>query len=140
MIGINRPCIIATLREGASISIGSDCGFSGTTIGAAVDIRIGDNVMCGANTTITDTDWHHVDPSRRRDVVEVPAAPVILEDNVWLGLNVVVLKGGVIGRNSVIAAGSIVTGRIPADVIAGGIPARVLRSLVVPQTQSVVER
>jgi len=129
LIGINRPCIVATLRENARIRIGEGCGFSGTTIGSAVSIIIGNNVICGANTTITDTDWHHVDPSRRRDPVDVPASPVVFEDNVWLGLNAIVLKGVTIGRNSVIAAGSVVTRSIPANVIAGGVPARVLRPL-----------
>ena len=58
LIGINRRCIISTLRNNALIEIGNNCGFSGTVIGAFTEIRIGNNVNCGANTLITDSDWH----------------------------------------------------------------------------------
>lgn len=128
-VGINRPCYIATLQAGASIRIGNNCGFSGTAIGAALSIEIGNNLKCGANTTITDTDWHHSDPARRREVADVPAARVVIEDDVWIGLGVTVLKGVRIGKGSVIGAGSVVTRDIPANVIAAGLPAKVLRSL-----------
>jgi acetyltransferase-like isoleucine patch superfamily enzyme len=49
-----------------------------------------------------------------------------LEENVWVGMNVIILKGVTIGKNSVIAAGSIVTKPIPANCLAGGNPAKVL--------------
>ena len=131
-IGINRSCHISTLKGGARIIIGDRCGFSGTVVGAAVLIEFGNDVRCGANTTITDTDWHESDPRSGMP------APVVIEDNVWLGLNVTVLKGVRIGRNSVIAAGSVVTRDIPVNVVAGGIPARVLKSLVVDGDKSVI--
>nr|WP_321400046.1 acyltransferase [uncultured Desulfobacter sp.] len=120
-IGINHKCIIATLNENAQIKIGNYCGFSGTVVGANKKIIIGDYVRCGANTTITDTDWHSNDPRTDED------APVIIEDNVWLGLNVTVLKGVTIGRNTLVATGSIVTNDLPANAIAGGIPAKVFK-------------
>jgi hypothetical protein len=123
MIGINRPCSFSTLKRGAVIIIGDRCGFSATVIGAALRIELGDDVRCGANTTITDTDWHE------NDLRSGKPDPVIIEDNVWLGLNVTVLKGVRIGRNSVIAAGSVVTSDIPENVIAGGVPARVIKAL-----------
>jgi acetyltransferase-like isoleucine patch superfamily enzyme len=122
-IGVNRPCGLSTLRRGAVLRIGDDCGFSGTIVAAAQRIEIGNRVRCGANTTITDTDWHTDDPRSGG------TAPVVIEDDVWLGLNVVVLKGVRIGRNSVVAAGSVVTRDIPANVVAGGVPARVLKPL-----------
>jgi acetyltransferase-like isoleucine patch superfamily enzyme len=122
-IGINRPCALSTLKAGANILVGDGCGFSGTVIAAARQIEIGPRVRCGANTTITDTDWHEEDPRSGG------ALPVVIEENVWLGLNAIVLKGVRIGRNSVIAAGSVVTRDIPANVVAGGIPARVIRRL-----------
>ncbi|MCS2572069.1 hypothetical protein NXX61_16750 [Bacteroides ovatus] len=56
-------------------------------------------------------------------------APIIIEDNVWLGMNVTVLKGVCIGENSLIGAGSIVTRDIPANVVAAGIPCRVVKSI-----------
>jgi acetyltransferase-like isoleucine patch superfamily enzyme len=73
------------------------------------------------------------DPALREQGLPGPAAPVHIEDNVWLELNVVVLKGLTIGRDSVIGAGSIVTRSIPAGVLAAGQPARVIRDLASPQ-------
>jgi len=121
LIGINRPCIISTLSEIATIEIGSNCGFSGTVIGCATRIILGDNVRCGANTLITDTDWHTDDPRTGSD------APVIIGKNVWLGFNVTVLKGVTIGENTLVAGYSLVTKSLPPNVIAGGVPAKALK-------------
>lgn len=123
LIGVNRPCIISTLSEGARVHIGPNCGFSGTVIGCASEIVLGENVRCGANTLITDTDWHPDDPRSG------PDAPVEIGNGVWLGINVTVLKGVTIGENTLIGAGSVVTRSLPANVVAGGIPAKVLRPL-----------
>ncbi len=123
LIGVNRPCLVSTLKEGAQIMIGSNCGFSGTVIASALKVEIGDNVMCGANTLINDTDWHSDDPRTG------PDAPVIIGSGVWLGVNVTVMKGVVIGENTLVAAGSVVTKSLPANVIAGGVPAKIIRQL-----------
>ncbi|WKK66464.1 acyltransferase [Lutimonas zeaxanthinifaciens] len=125
LIGINRPCSLSTLpsKYQASIEIGNNCGFSGTVIGAFKSIMIGDNVKCGANTLITDSDWH-LDDIRSNSPSEV-----VIEDNVWLGEGVKVLKGVTIGENSLIGAGSIVTKSISANVIAVGNPCKVVRKL-----------
>lgn len=127
-VGLNRPCMVSTLRHNAIVSIGDNCGFSGTVIAAADSIRIGSNVLCGANVTITDTDWHHTDSAKRKDEL-APAAPIVIEDNVWLCMNVTVLKGVTIGCGSVIAANSVVTESIPDNVIAAGQPAIVIKKL-----------
>lgn len=124
-VGLNRPCMISTLYPQAEIIIGDRVGMSGTVIGAATSIRIGNDVMCGGNVTITDTDWHGIEPVNRSK--PGPTAPVVIEDNVWLGLNVVVMKGVTIGRDSVIGAGSIVTRSIPPGVIAAGQPAKIIK-------------
>lgn len=123
LIGINRKCIISTNLKGAKIIIGNNCGFSGTVIGAFCNITIKNNVRCGANTTITDSDWHLDDPRSG-----IPK-PVVIEDNVWIGLNTIVLKGVTIGENSVIGAGSIVVNNIPANVIAAGNPCKVIKHI-----------
>lgn len=123
LIGVNRPCIISTLAEGAEIEIGSGCGFSGTVLSSAVRIVLGENVRCGANTLITDTDWHTDDPRSNPDVA------VTIERNVWLGVNVSVLKGVIIGERTLVAAGSIVTKSLPSGVVAAGNPAKVLRDI-----------
>lgn len=123
LIGINRNCSLSTLAPNAQIIIGDDCGFSGTVIGAFTKIELGKNVRCGANTLITDSDWHTDDPRSGE------SKPVFIHDNVWLGVNVIVLKGVTIGENSVIGAGSVVTKNIPANVIAAGNPCKFLKNL-----------
>lgn len=123
LIGINRPCIISSIGTESEIIIGNNCGFSGTVIGCFKSIVLGDNVRCGANTLITDSDWH------LEDIRVKSPKPIKIGDNVWLGVNVTVLKGVSIGKNSIIGAGSIVTSDIPDNVIASGIPCRVLKSI-----------
>lgn len=121
----NRTCSIFTNRSNfeAQIEIGNNCGFSGTVIGAFRSIVIGNNVMCGANTFIFDGDFHLNDPR-----VGEPK-PIIIEDNVWLGMNTIVMKGVSIGKNTVIGANSVVVKDIPANVIAAGNPCRVIKPL-----------
>jgi acetyltransferase-like isoleucine patch superfamily enzyme len=121
LIGVNRPCIISTLIEGAEIEIGPNCGFSGTVVSSAVRIVLGENVRCGANTLITDTDWHMDDPRSGSNM------PIAIENGVWLGANATVLKGVTIGRDTVVAAGSMVTKSLPSGVVAAGVPAKILR-------------
>lgn len=123
LIGVYTPCMISTIVRGAQISIGDNCGFSGTVIAAAKKITLGSNVRCGANTLITDTDWHTNDPRTGKD------AEVIIEDDVWLGYGVKILKGVTIGKGSLIGAGSVVTKDIPARVIAAGNPCKVIRKI-----------
>ncbi|MDF2189181.1 acyltransferase [Paraflavitalea sp. CAU 1676] len=127
LIGINRPCILSTHQSDyqATIKIGNQCGFSGTVIGAFRSISIGNHVRCGANTLITDADWHLDDPRSGEP------APIVIGDNVWLGVNCTVMKGVTIGANTVIGANSVVTKSIPANVIAAGNPCRVIRELPV---------
>lgn len=127
LVGLNRKNIIATFKENAQITIGYDSGFSGTVIGCSNSITIGNNVLCGGNTFITDFDWHPIKRIKKDE--PVLSSPVVIEDNVWLGLNVIVLKGSVIGKNSVIGANSVVTGRIPDNVIAAGNPCKVIKKL-----------
>ena len=123
LIGVYSPCIISTIARGARIEIGNNCGFSGTVIGAALHIKLGNNVRCGANTLVTDSDWHSDDYRTGED------RPVIIEDNVWLGYGVKVLKGVHIGKNSLIGANSVVTKDIPANVIAVGNPCKVIKQI-----------
>lgn len=111
----------------AEIMIGDYCLISpGTRISAAQSIRIGDNCMFAANVYISDSDWHgiynRIRPFRC-------TKPVVLENNVWLGESVIVNKGVTIGENSVIGAGSVVTKNIPANSIAVGNPAKVIKSI-----------
>lgn len=127
-VGVDRPCMVSAIGSGARVLIGSGAGFTATVICAAEEIVIGDNVLCGSNVTIVDADWHGLDPSARRGNVGA-TAPVRIEDDVFLGLGAVVLKGVTIGHGSVVGAGSVVTRSIPPLSVAAGNPARVLRTL-----------
>jgi acetyltransferase-like isoleucine patch superfamily enzyme len=127
-IGVNRPCMLSTLRPGAALMIGDGCGLSGTVISAAERVVLGKGVRCGANVTITDTDWHSPE-SPDIGPEEASHAPVVIEDGAWLGLNVVVLKGVTIGSGSVVAAGSVVVESVPPRVVVAGQPARPVRVL-----------
>ena len=119
----NRTCIIQTLDEAATLQVGPGCGLSGTFIACAKKVVLGENVRCGDNELIWDTDWHTDDPRTG------PDTPVVIGDNVWLGVNVMVLKGVTIGRDTLVGAGSLVVRSLPPGVIAMGVPARVIRQI-----------
>lgn len=126
--GINHPCLLTTLAEGAEIEIGPNCGLSGTAIACSTKISLGERVRCSPNTWIIDTDGHWDDPRTG------PNASVSIGNGVWLGSNVSVMKGVCIGDNTVVAAGSLVTHSLPANVVAGGVPAKVLKQIDPHQT------
>lgn len=127
-VGINRRCMLTTMDDRAKLTIGNNCGISGAVISAAQEITIGNDVVVGANALITDFDWHSIDPEiRLRDKSVYESAPVRIGNNVWIGLNTVVLKGVSIGDNTVIGANSVVTKDISSNVVAAGMPCKVLR-------------
>ncbi len=90
-------------------------------------IYIGDKVMFGPNVTIT-TAGHPIEPSLRERALQFNK-DVHIEENVWIGANVVILPGVTIGKNSVIGAGAVVTKDIPANVVAYGNPCRIAREI-----------
>ncbi|HEX8346887.1 MAG TPA: sugar O-acetyltransferase [Actinoplanes sp.] len=90
-------------------------------------ITIGEDVQIGTNVQLL-TPTHPVEPGPRRDKWEA-AKPITIGDNVWLGSGVIVLPGVTIGPNTVVGAGAVVTRDLPADVVAVGNPARVVRRI-----------
>ena len=90
-------------------------------------VTVGEDCQLGPNVQLL-TATHPLDPGPRRDKWE-SAAPITIGDNVWLGGGVIVCPGVTIGDNTVVGAGSVVTKDLPADVIAVGSPARVVREL-----------
>jgi maltose O-acetyltransferase len=90
-------------------------------------ISIGDDVQIGPNVQLL-TATHPVEASARRDRWE-GGSPVTIGDNVWLGGGVIVCPGVTIGENTVVGAGSVVVSDLPANVVAVGNPARVIRTL-----------
>ena len=91
------------------------------------NIYIGNKVMFGPNVTII-TGTHPVNPSLREKGLQYNK-DVYIEDNAWIGSGVTILPGVKIGKNSVIAAGSMVTKDIPENVVAAGIPCKVMRKI-----------
>lgn len=114
---------------GSRITIGARTATSNNiTIIAMKSVEIGAQCLIGDCVAIYDCDFHEIDPSRRRGSAG-PSEAVVIGNNVWLGSRVMVLKGVSIGDNTVIAAGSVVTRSIPANVVAAGVPARVVKQL-----------
>lgn len=115
-----------------------DYGYQ-TTIGAGTFINtggvlldvarisIGADVQIGPNVQLL-TPTHPLDPKLRRTGAEA-GEPITIGDNVWLGGGVTVCPGVTIGENSVVGAGSVVTRELPANIVAVGNPARVIRQL-----------
>lgn len=129
LIGVKHPCILSAHASDTLVSIGNDCAFSGVSIGALESITIGNNVQVGADTLITDSDWHTMDSADRDNQNMIRKAPVVIGDNVWIGSSCIILKGVTIGRNTVVGSGSIVTASLPPDTVCGGNPCKVIRNL-----------
>ena len=131
LAGINHRTILAAPFEKSAIVIGNNVGLSGTSIYAREEIRIDDNVMIGVNVSIYDNDFHPLDLEKRllNDIDSITIAKVHIKKNVWIGANSIILKGVTVGENSIVGAGSVVTKDIPANVIAVGNPAKIIREL-----------
>ena len=129
VLGVNHVCVLRTLRPQAVLLIGHGVRMSGTTICAAQRVEIGDHVVIGANVTIVDTDFHAMDPAVRSSEADADAAAydsVCIENDVFIGMHAIILKGVRLGRGSVVAAGAVVTRGCPPYSIVGGNPARLI--------------
>lgn len=120
------------------LEVGSDSILVGPVFMCAERIRIGQRVVISYNVTIVDSDFHPLDPDlRRRDAIAnapqgdrsqrppITARPVIVDDDVWIGIGAIVLKGVHIGRGARVMAGSVVTSDVPEGATVAGNPARV---------------
>ena len=129
-LGPNHPVILCTWKPGSALQVGENFAMTGGSICAAERITIGNNVTVGANCTIVDTDFHPLSPElRRQRPQESVTAPIVIEDEAFIGMNCLILKGVTIGHGSVIGAGSVVTKDIPPGVIVGGNPACIIREI-----------
>ena len=88
-------------------------------------VRIGDGCQIGHNVVFATLN-HFLEPEKRKMTY---SAPIVLGKNVWIGSNATILQGVTIGDNAVIGAGAVVTGDIPADTVAVGMPARVVKHI-----------
>lgn len=90
-------------------------------------VTIGDDVQIASNVQLL-TAWHPVDPELRRAKWEA-GSPITIGNNVWLGGGVIVCPGVTIGDNTVVGAGAVVVKDLPANVVAVGNPARIIREI-----------
>lgn len=117
------------INGGGHAKIGEDCLLNGCWIGARSEVIIGDRSLI-SDCDITDSDFHNLSPAERHlPPTERATRPIHVGRNVWIGAKAIVLKGSVIGDDSVIGAGAVVRGTIPARVLVTGNPARVERRL-----------
>jgi acetyltransferase-like isoleucine patch superfamily enzyme len=119
------------------VVVGADATLVGAVFMCAGDITIGERVIVSYNVTIADCDFHPRDPDERiRDAIAnapegdrsqrppLVSRPVVIEDDVWVGIGAIVLKGVTIGRGARVGAGAVVTSDVPAGAWVAGNPAR----------------
>lgn len=132
-IGCYERCTFF-VDKGAKLIIGNNLGISQAAVVCHSSIYIGNNVKIGGGVRIYDTDFHSLNYKLRinssLDMADKALSPVTIQDNVFIGTQSLILKGVVIGENSIIGAGSVVTKSIPPNQIWAGNPARFIRQLM----------
>lgn len=123
-------CHVEVSRPEARIELGDRVEFNNNAMlkSEGAGIRVGADGLFGAHVELFDSNFHDLDPGRRRGGQQ-RMAPVEVGPNVFVGMSVKILKGVTIGADSVIGAGAVVSSSIPAGVIAAGNPARIIREL-----------
>jgi acetyltransferase-like isoleucine patch superfamily enzyme len=130
-----------SLGENAHVTVGDFTLLNGALVMCEDKIDIGSHCLISWNVGIADSDFHPLNPAQR--IIDSHAlapffenrpprpklktAPVKICDNVWIGMNAVILKGVTIGQNSVVAAGSVVTKSVAPNVVVAGNPAVVVK-------------
>jgi acetyltransferase-like isoleucine patch superfamily enzyme len=127
-ITLFSPCHLNIIGNG-QIILGEHVGLNGNTITARSKIYIGDNTMIGPNTIIIDHDGHQAWPPDARWTQSGLAQEIVIENDVWIGMNCIILKGVRIESGSIIAGGSIVIHDVEANSLYAGNPARKIKSL-----------
>lgn len=130
-IGYPQKCAFWCI-DGGKITIGDHSGLSNCSICSMSHVHIGDHVLLGGGVKIYDTDFHSLDYLTRRNIEgdnNRKTKPIIINKDVFVGAGSIILKGTEIGERSVIGAGSVVSGKIPADQVWAGNPARFIRNL-----------
>ncbi len=138
LVGLYSRSIIVTRAPGAYIRIGNNVGISGATIYARKGIEIGDNTLVGGNVKILDNDFHPIEVEERARLLNdlnggdsdlIPACPIKIGKNCFIGCNSIILKGTVLGDGCVVGAGAVVAGQFEGNCVIAGNPARVIRKL-----------
>lgn len=109
------------------LSVGENVSLNGCSVGCQSEIAIGNDCLI-SDCYLLDTDYHNLDP-RLRHLPPGPktTAPIVIEDNVWIGANSTVMKGVRVGRDSVIGLGSVIRKSVPAGVVAIGNPQQIVK-------------
>jgi acetyltransferase-like isoleucine patch superfamily enzyme len=138
LVGLYSKTIIVTRAPGAYIRIGNNVGMSGVTIYARRGIEIGENTAIGGNTKILDNDFHPIEAETRNKLLAdknggdsdlVPAKPIKIGKNCFIGCNAIILKGTELGDGCVVGAGAVVSGKFEANSVIVGNPARCIRKV-----------
>lgn len=138
LVGLYSRSIIVTRMPGAEIIIGNNVGISGATIYARCRIEIGENTCIGGNAKILDNDFHPIEIEARKKLLNVsnggdsdlvPAKPIIIGKDCFIGCNSIILKGTVLGDGCVVGAGAVVAGKFENNCVIVGNPARVIKKL-----------
>lgn len=108
------------IHVGKNVFINSCCQFQDQG-----GIYIGDGCLIGHSVVMATLNHDH-DPAKRQNLHH---KPIRIGNGVWIGANVVITAGVTIGDNAIIAAGAVVTKDVPADMIAGGVPARIIKHI-----------
>lgn len=144
----NKSCGYLIMHEKASLTVKKDFTiYSGCTIGITKnakltigggylnygskiycfnEINIGENVSISEGVVIRDSDNHELVNTNH-----IKTKPINIANNVWIGINAIILKGVTIGEGAVVAAGAVVTKDVPPHTIVAGVPARVIRENVI---------
>jgi acetyltransferase-like isoleucine patch superfamily enzyme len=130
-IGGDSILRLITFKPQASLIIGDNVGISNSTIVCWNKIEIQNNVVIGGGVKIWDTNFHSLNPEIRLsgNDNDIKTAPIYIGENVFIGGSSIILKGVSIGKNSIIAAGSVVNKSIPPNVIAGGNPCEIIKQI-----------
>lgn len=105
---------------GKNVFINSGCRFQDQG-----GITIGDGALIGHNVVLATLN-HDFSPEKRSTL---HPAPIVIGKNVWIGANATVVPGVTIGNGAIIAAGAVVTKNVPENVVAGGVPAKIIKRL-----------
>ena len=118
--------MVPVLQPGGGICIGSGSGL-GVNCSVHGPLRIGDNVMMGPDVTIL-TQTHNIE---RTDIPMgqqgMRVAEVVIGNDVWIGMRVVLMPGVKVGNGAVIGAGAVVTKDVPDFAVVGGVPAKIIK-------------
>ena len=126
---MHSKCKLIADRKDAIITIGDNCRIHGSCIHAYNSISIGNNCLIAANSQILDGNGHQLsfEEAINRINTSDKGKPIVIEDNVWIGLNCIILGGSHIGKGSIISANSVVKGDVPPNCIYGGNPAQLIK-------------